>query len=29
VLLADESGMELSYKATPEELTFTAIMRGE
>ncbi|HEY0120718.1 MAG TPA: histidine phosphotransferase family protein [Rhizobium sp.] len=29
VLLADESGMELSYKATPEELTFTATMRGE
>jgi histidine phosphotransferase ChpT len=29
VLLADESGMELSYKATPEELTFIATMRGE
>ncbi|HEX8044724.1 histidine phosphotransferase ChpT [Rhizobium sp.] len=29
VLLADESGMELSYKATPEELTFIAAMRGE
>lgn len=26
VLLADESGMELSYNATPEELTFTAII---
>ncbi|MBB3611349.1 histidine phosphotransferase family protein [Rhizobium sp. BK602] len=29
VLLADESGMELSYNATPEELTFVAAMRGE
>ncbi|MBB5572714.1 MULTISPECIES: histidine phosphotransferase ChpT [Rhizobium] len=29
VLLADESGMELSYNATPEELTFTASMRSE
>ncbi|MEZ2220109.1 histidine phosphotransferase ChpT [Rhizobium sp. RCC_161_2] len=29
VLLADESGMELTYKATPEELTFIATMRGE
>ncbi|WEO63651.1 histidine phosphotransferase ChpT [Rhizobium rhizogenes] len=29
VLLADESGMELSYKPTPEELTFIATMRGE
>lgn len=29
VLLADESGMELSYKASPEELTFTAVMRGQ
>ncbi|MDL2400678.1 histidine phosphotransferase ChpT [Rhizobium mayense] len=29
VLLADESGMELSYNATPEELTFIAAMRGE
>ena len=29
VLLADESGMELSYNATPEELTFIATMRGE
>ncbi|NLR96968.1 histidine phosphotransferase [Rhizobium sp. P38BS-XIX] len=26
VLLADESGMEISYNATPEELTFTAVM---
>jgi histidine phosphotransferase ChpT len=26
VLLADESGMELSYTATPEELTFLATM---
>ena len=26
VLLADESGMELSYNATPEELTFVATM---
>lgn len=26
VLLADESGMEISYNATPEELTFTAAM---
>ncbi|AYG67084.1 MULTISPECIES: histidine phosphotransferase family protein [unclassified Rhizobium] len=26
VLLADESGMELSYNATPEELTFVASM---
>ncbi|AVA22611.1 histidine phosphotransferase family protein [Rhizobium sp. CB3171] len=29
VLLADESGMELSYNATPEELTFSASMRSE
>jgi histidine phosphotransferase ChpT len=29
VLLADESGMELSYNATPEELTFTAIMQAQ
>ncbi|AYG60160.1 histidine phosphotransferase family protein [Rhizobium jaguaris] len=29
VLLADESGMELSYNATPEELTFVAAMRSE
>ncbi|TXH80408.1 MAG: histidine phosphotransferase [Rhizobium sp.] len=29
VLLADESGMELSYNATPEELTFVATMAAE
>ncbi|MDL2405322.1 histidine phosphotransferase family protein [Rhizobium calliandrae] len=29
VLLADESGMELSYNATPEELTFIAAMRSQ
>ncbi|MFT4184806.1 MAG: histidine phosphotransferase family protein [Rhizobium sp.] len=29
VLLAEESGMELSYNVTPEELTFVAAMRGE
>jgi len=29
VLLAEESGMELSYNATPEELTFIAAMRSE
>jgi histidine phosphotransferase ChpT len=29
VLLAEESGMELSYNATPEELTFIAAMAAE
>ncbi|NTJ61517.1 histidine phosphotransferase [Agrobacterium rhizogenes] len=29
VLLADESGMELSYTATPEELTFVASMAAQ
>ena len=29
VLLADESGMELSYNATPEELTFVATMTAQ
>lgn len=29
VLLADESGMELSYNATPEELTFVAAMAAQ
>ncbi|NLS15355.1 histidine phosphotransferase [Rhizobium sp. P40RR-XXII] len=29
VLLADESGMELSYNATPEELTFVASMAAQ
>lgn len=29
VLLADESGMELSYNATPEELTFVATMAAQ
>ncbi|PST19604.1 histidine phosphotransferase [Rhizobium sp. JAB6] len=29
VLLAEESGMELSYNATPEELTFVAAMAAE
>ncbi|WFU07988.1 histidine phosphotransferase family protein [Rhizobium sp. CB3090] len=29
VLLAEESGMELAYNATPEELTFIASMRSE
>ncbi len=29
VLLAEESGMELSYNATPEELTFVATMAAQ
>ncbi|MDE1992957.1 MAG: histidine phosphotransferase [Rhizobiaceae bacterium] len=29
VLLAEESGMELSHHATPEALTFTAVVRSE
>ncbi|MBN8949296.1 MULTISPECIES: histidine phosphotransferase ChpT [unclassified Rhizobium] len=29
VLLADESGMELSYNASPEELTFVATMAAQ
>ncbi|MFT4000967.1 MAG: histidine phosphotransferase family protein [Rhizobium sp.] len=29
VLLAEESGMELSYNATPEELTFVAAMAAQ